>query len=326
MAMEAVSLSMITDKSQAITTKKQYGILKWKNTIKKEKHLWFLVLPGIIWYLIFAYAPMFGLAIAFQNFSPFKGFAGSQWVGFMWFEQFFRSQFFWRLIQNTLLLNFYNIIFSFPVPILLALLLNEIRHSWYKKAAQTISYLPHFVSTVVVVGMITNFLSPVGGIVNLMIEKLGGGSINFMIKPEWFRPLYIMSEVWQGAGWGSIIYLAALSGIDTQLYEASIVDGANKWKQLWHISIPGILPTIIIMLIMNLGHILSIGYEKIILMYNTSTYETADVINTYVYRRGIVSGEYSFGTAVGLFQSVINFVFIIAANRFSRKMTEVSLW
>ena len=326
MAMEAVSLSMITDKSQAITTKKQYGILKWKNTIKKEKHLWFLVLPGIIWYLIFAYAPMFGLAIAFQNFSPFKGFAESQWVGFMWFEQFFRSQFFWRLIQNTLLLNFYNIIFSFPVPILLALLLNEIRHSWYKKAAQTISYLPHFVSTVVVVGMITNFLSPVGGIVNLMIEKLGGGSINFMIKPEWFRPLYIMSEVWQGAGWGSIIYLAALSGIDTQLYEASIVDGANKWKQLWHISIPGILPTIIIMLIMNLGHILSIGYEKIILMYNTSTYETADVINTYVYRRGIVSGEYSFGTAVGLFQSVINFVFIIAANRFSRKMTEVSLW
>ena len=319
-------MSMITDKSQAITTKKQYGILKWKNTIKKEKHLWFLVLPGIIWYLIFAYAPMFGLAIAFQNFSPFKGFAESQWVGFMWFEQFFRSQFFWRLIQNTLLLNFYNIIFSFPVPILLALLLNEIRHSWYKKAAQTISYLPHFVSTVVVVGMITNFLSPVGGIVNLMIEKLGGGSINFMIKPEWFRPLYIMSEVWQGAGWGSIIYLAALSGIDTQLYEASIVDGANKWKQLWHISIPGILPTIIIMLIMNLGHILSIGYEKIILMYNTSTYETADVINTYVYRRGIVSGEYSFGTAVGLFQSVINFVFIIAANRFSRKMTEVSLW
>jgi putative aldouronate transport system permease protein len=244
----------------------------------------------------------------------------------MWFEQFFSSQFFWRLITNTLLLNFYNIIFSFPVPILLALLLNEIRHSWYKKAAQTISYLPHFVSTVVVVGMITNFLSPVGGIVNLMIEKLGGGSINFMIKPEWFRPLYIMSEVWQGAGWGSIIYLAALSGIDTQLYEASIVDGANKWKQLWHISIPGILPTIIIMLIMNLGHILSIGYEKIILMYNTSTYETADVINTYVYRRGIVSGEYSFGTAVGLFQSVINFVFIIAANRFSRKMTEVSLW
>ena len=319
-------MSMITDKSQAITTKKQYGILKWKNTIKKEKHLWFLVLPGIIWYLIFAYAPMFGLAIAFQNFSPFKGFAESQWVGFMWFEQFFRSQFFWRLIQNTLLLNFYNIIFSFPVPILLALLLNEIRQSWYKKAAQTISYLPHFVSTVVVVGMITNFLSPVGGIVNLMIEKLGGGSINFMIKPEWFRPLYIMSEVWQGAGWGSIIYLAALSGIDTQLYEASIVDGANKWKQLWHISIPGILPTIIIMLIMNLGHILSIGYEKIILMYNTSTYETADVINTYVYRRGIVSGEYSFGTAVGLFQSVINFVFIIAANRFSRKMTEVSLW
>jgi putative aldouronate transport system permease protein len=296
------------------------------DTLKKEKALWLLVLPGILWYLIFAYAPMFGLVIAFQDFSPFKGFTGSSWVGLTWFQQFFHSQFFGRLIRNTLLLNIYNILFSFPVPIILALLLNEIQHSRYKKTVQTISYLPHFVSTVVVVGMLTNFLSPVGGIVNLMIGKLGGKSINFMIKPEWFRPLYIISGIWQEAGWGSIIYLAALSGIDTQLYEASIVDGANKWKQLWHISIPGILPTIIIMLIMNLGHILSIGYEKIILMYNTSTYETADVINTYVYRRGILSGEYSFGTAVGLFQSAINFVFVIAANRISKRVTEVSLW
>ncbi|HBG75330.1 sugar ABC transporter permease [Eubacteriales bacterium mix99] len=314
------------DRSQIIPVEKHQRTKKWMDTLKKEKALWLLVLPGILWYLIFAYAPMFGLVIAFQDFSPFKGFTGSSWVGLTWFQQFFHSQFFGRLIRNTLLLNIYNILFSFPVPIILALLLNEIQHSRYKKTVQTISYLPHFVSTVVVVGMLTNFLSPVGGIVNLMIGKLGGKSINFMIKPEWFRPLYIISGIWQEAGWGSIIYLAALSGIDTQLYEASIVDGANKWKQLWHISIPGILPTIIIMLIMNLGHILSIGYEKIILMYNTSTYETADVINTYVYRRGILSGEYSFGTAVGLFQSAINFVFVIAANRISKRVTEVSLW
>ncbi len=314
------------DRSQIVSVKKHRLTKNWMSTLNKEKALWLLVLPGIIWYLIFAYAPMFGLVIAFQDFSPFKGFTGSSWVGFAWFQQFFNSQFFGRLIRNTLLLNIYNILFSFPVPIILALLLNEIQHSWYKKTVQTISYLPHFVSTVVVVGMLANFLSPVGGIVNLMIEKLGGESINFMIKPEWFRPLYIISGIWQEVGWGSIIYLAALSGIDTQLYEASIVDGANKWKQLWHISIPGILPTIIIMLIMNLGHILSIGYEKIILMYNSSTYETADVINTYVYRRGILSGEYSFGTAVGLFQSVISFVFVIAANRISKRVTEVSLW
>ena len=314
------------DRSQIVSVKKHRLTKNWMSTLNKEKALWLLVLPGIIWYLIFAYAPMFGLVIAFQDFSPFKGFTGSSWVGLTWFQQFFHSQFFGRLIRNTLLLNIYNILFSFPVPIILALLLNEIQHSWYKKTVQTISYLPHFVSTVVVVGMLANFLSPVGGIVNLMIEKLGGESINFMIKPEWFRPLYIISGIWQEVGWGSIIYLAALSGIDTQLYEASIVDGANKWKQLWHISIPGILPTIIIMLIMNLGHILSIGYEKIILMYNSSTYETADVINTYVYRRGILSGEYSFGTAVGLFQSVISFVFVIAANRISKRVTEVSLW
>lgn len=316
---------MIT-KSKRIPIKNQRGVNKWFSTISEEKYLWLLVLPGIIWYLVFAYAPMFGLVISFQNFSPFKGIANSQWVGFTWFQQFFDSQFFWSLIRNTLLLNIYNVVFSFPIPIILALLLNEVQHNWYKKAAQTISYLPHFVSTVVVVGMMANFLSPVGGIINLIIEAAGGESINFMIKPEWFRTLYVSSGIWQGAGWGSIIYLAALSGIDTQLYEAAIVDGANKWKQLWHISIPGILPTIIIMLIMNLGHILSIGYEKIILMYNSATYETADVINTYVYRRGIVSGEYSFGTAVGLFQSIINFAFVIAANKFSKKLTEISLW
>ncbi|MEA4890706.1 MAG: ABC transporter permease subunit [Clostridiaceae bacterium] len=291
----------------------------------RDKALWLIVLPGILWYILFCYGPMYGLIISFMDFQPFKGIAKSNWVGFLWFEQFFDSQFFWRLIRNTLLLNLYNIIFSFPVPIILALFLNEIRWPWYKKAAQTIVYLPHFISTVVIVGILVNFVTP-AGIVNSVINFFTGNTINFMIKPEWFRTLYVVSGIWQSAGWGSIIYLAALSGVDPSLNEAASVDGASKIQQILHISIPCILPTIIIMLILNLGSILSIGYEKIILMYNTSTYETADVINTYVYRRGIINGEYSFGTAVGLFQSVINFVFIVAANRFSRKISEVSLW
>jgi putative aldouronate transport system permease protein len=291
----------------------------------KEKLLWLMVLPGILWYFVFCYVPMYGLVIAFKNFSPFRGIWESAWVGFKWFEQFFSSQFFWRLIRNTLLLNVYSLIFSFPVPIILALFLNEIQHSFFKRVGQTISYLPHFISTVVIVGMVVNFLTP-GGIINNFLNIFGFAPINFMIKPEWFRTIYIGSGIWQSAGWGSIIYLAAMSGIDQQLYEAAIVDGASKVKQLWYITLPCILPTIIILFIMNIGHILSIGYEKILLMYNSSTYETADVINTYVYRRGIISGEFSFGAAVGLFQSVINFVMVILANKISKKISDVSLW
>jgi len=320
-------LEISTNKSSITIRKKQKGFfLRNLEILYKEKAFWLMVLPGIIWYLIFAYGPMYGLIISFKDFSPFKGITKSPWVGFKWFIQFFESQFFWRLIRNTLLLNIFNIIFSFPVPIILAFLLNEVRHNWYKRIVQTVSYLPHFVSTVIIVGMLVNFVAPSGGIVNNIIVALGGEPIHFMVKPEWFRPLYIITGIWQNAGWNSIIYIAALSSIDPQLYEAAYVDGANKIKQIWYVSLPGILPTIIIMLILALGSILSVGYEKIILMYNTATYETADVINTYVYRRGVVGGEYSFGTAVGLFQSVINFMFIVAANKISRKVSNVSLW
>lgn len=325
--MGLISLEISTNKSSITIRKKQKGFfLRNLEILYKEKAFWLMVLPGIIWYLIFAYGPMYGLIISFKDFSPFKGITKSPWVGFKWFIQFFESQFFWRLIRNTLLLNIFNIIFSFPVPIILAFLLNEVRHNWYKRIVQTVSYLPHFVSTVIIVGMLVNFVAPSGGIVNNIIVALGGEPIHFMVKPEWFRPLYIITGIWQNAGWNSIIYIAALSSIDPQLYEAAYVDGANKIKQIWYVSLPGILPTIIIMLILALGSILSVGYEKIILMYNTATYETADVINTYVYRRGVVGGEYSFGTAVGLFQSVINFMFIVAANKISRKVSNVSLW
>lgn len=293
--------------------------------LKREKYLWLLILPGIAWYLIFAYGPMYGLIISFKNFSPYKGILDSTWVGFKWFEQFFSSQFFWRLIKNTLLINIYNLIFGFPMPIILALLLNEVQHNGYKKFAQTVSYLPHFISTVIIVGMVVNFVSPTG-IINSIINALGGNTINFMVMPEWFRTMYITSGIWQAAGWNSIIYLAALSNIDREMYESAIVDGAGRLRQIVSINIPCILPTIIIMFILNLGSILSVGYEKILLMYNPATYETADVINTYVYRCGIVSGEFSFGTAVGLFQSVINFITVLAANKLSRSVSEVSLW
>ena len=324
--MELIILQVSTSKGSNSINKNKIGFFQRNfEVLYKEKALWLLLLPGIIWYLIFAYGPMYGLIISFKDFSPFKGIVKSPWVGFMWFEQFFKSQFFWRLIKNTLLLNIYNIIFGFPIPIILAFMLNEVQHNWYKRIAQTISYLPHFVSTVIVIGMLVNFVSPTG-IINSMIKSLGGETVHFMVKPQWFRPLYIITGIWQSAGWSSIIYIAALSGIDPQLYEAAIVDGANKIKQIWYVSLPGIMPTILIMLILALGSILSIGYEKIILMYNTATYETADVINTYVYRRGVVGGEYSFGTAVGLFQSIINFIFIVIANKISRKVSEVSLW
>lgn len=293
--------------------------------VVKQKALWLMALPGIIWYFIFCYVPMYGLIIGFKNFSPFRGIMKSPWVGFKWFQQFFSSQFFWPLIRNTLLLNIYSILFSFPIPIILALFLNEIQHSWFKRTGQTISYLPHFISTVVIVGMVTNFLTP-GGIVNNFLGIFGVKPINFLVKPEWFRTIYIASGIWQSAGWGSIIYLAAIGGIDQELYEAATVDGANKIRQLWHVTIPCIAPTIIILLILNVGHILSIGYEKILLLYNPSTYETADVINTYVYRRGIISGEFSFGAAVGLFQSVVNFITVVAANKISKTLSEVSLW
>jgi putative aldouronate transport system permease protein len=268
---------------------------------------------------------MYGLVIAFENYSPARGMLGGPWVGFKWFEQFFQSQFFWQLLRNTLLLSIYGLIFSFPIPIFLAIMLNEVKSGWFKRTAQSISYLPHFISTVIIVGMVVNFLSP-DGLINNVIAALGGERHNYMIMPEWFRAIYITSGVWQSMGWNSIIYLAAIAGIDAELYEAATVDGASRLRQIWSITLTSILPTIIILFIMNMGSLLSVGFEKIILMYTPLTYETADVINTYVYRRGIGGGEFSFGSAVGLFQSAVNLIVIITANTISRKVTETSLW
>jgi len=268
---------------------------------------------------------MFGMLISFQNYNAIKGILGSDWVGFKHFYAFLEDPYFWKLVRNTVVLNVYMIIFFFPMPILLALMLNEVKHLRFKKFVQTVSYLPHFLSTVVVCGMLVNFLTH-EGMINQLIVFLGGTPIQFLMKPEWFRTIYVTSEIWQGIGWGSIVYLAALTGIDPDQYEAARIDGANRWKQMLYVALPGIAPVITIMFLLNLGTILSIGFEKILLLYTGPTYETADVISTYVYRRGLINADFSYAAAVNMFQSVIILIFITLSNYVARKVSDTSLW
>lgn len=304
--------------------KNSYGSMLVKD-FKKNKLIYLMALPVLAYYIIFHYGPMYGVIIAFKNFSPGRGILGSSWVGFQWFKDFFSSYYFGRLLRNTVLINVLNLIFSFPAPIILALLLNELRHERFKKTVQTVSYLPHFISLVVICGMIHDFTAR-DGIINDIVEWFGGERKTMLLEPGLFRPIYIISGIWQNVGWDSIIYLAALSGIDQEFYEAAVIDGANRWKQTLHITLPGILPTIVILLIMRIGAMMNVRHEKIILLYNSNIYETADVISTFVYRKGLSQANYSYSAAVGLFNSIVNFVLIILANWFSRKATEISLW
>lgn len=296
-----------------------------KKDWKKNRSLYLLVIPVILFYLLFHYKPMYGAIIAFQDFNPRLGIFGSEWVGFDQFTRFFTSPYFGRLVKNTLLLSFYGIIFGFPAPIILALLLNELRAKKFKKTVQTITYLPHFISLVVVTGIIKDFTQSTG-LINDIIVWFGGARSSLIQNPELYRTIYVLSDIWQGIGWGSIIYLSALSGIDQQLYEASSIDGAGRWKQLIHVTLPGIAPTIVIMLIMRMGQILGTGYEKTILLYNEATYETADVIASYIYRVGILERNWSYSTAIGLFNSVINLALLIITNKISKRVSETSLW
>ncbi len=296
-----------------------------KTDIIRNKYIYIMALPVIAYYIIFHYMPMYGAIIAFKEFNPALGIIRSPWVGFKHFKSFFEGVYFWRLIRNTLLISIYSLVWGFPAPIILALLLNEVKNNYFKRTVQTISYLPHFISLVVVCGIIKDFTST-DGVINDIIELLGGERTNFLMKPEWFRPIYVGSGIWQEVGWGSIIYLAAITNIDPELYEAATIDGASRWKQTWHITLPGIVPTIVILLILRLGGLMSVGFEKIILLYNSATMETADVISSYVYRRGLLDFDYSFSAAVGLFNSVINLILITSANKLSRKISETSLW
>ncbi len=291
----------------------------------KEKYLLSMFIPVILYYVVFHYIPIYGVLIAFKDFSPTKGIMRSEWVGFIHFMDFFNSYYFWRLIRNTVLINAYSIIFSFPAPIILALMLNEVGNKSFKKIVQTTSYLPHFISLVVVVGIIVDFTERTG-LINDIITVFGLERIPFLTEERWFRTIFIGSEIWQGVGWGSIVYLAVLSSIDQQLYEAAVVDGAGRWKQLIHITLPGIAPTIIILLILRIGRMMDVGAQKTLLLYNPLTYETADVISTFVYRKGILDYSFSYSTAVNLFNTVINLSLVIFANKLSRKITDTSLW
>ena len=297
-----------------------------KRRIWRNKELYLLILPVIIYYIVFHYKPMYGLVIAFQDYSPRRGITGSEWVGLQHFNDFFKGIYFGRLLRNTLEISIATLLIGFPAPIILALLVNELRSKAFSRITQTITYMPHFVSMVVLCAMIREFVKE-GGLVNqLMTSWFGYDGKNLLSRSAYFTPIYVITNIWQGVGWGSIVYLAALTGIDMELYEAARVDGAGRWKQTVHITIPSIMPTIIIMLIMRMGQIMGIGNEKIILLYKEGNYEKADVFSTYVYRMGIMNRQYSFSAAVGLFNSVVNFILVIGANQISKKVSETSLW
>lgn len=301
-----------------LKTKKVKSQNSFKYSFKRNREVYLMLIPIILYYVIFKYAPMFGNIMAFQNFRVTRGFFESEWVGFKHFKTFFEDVYFWRLVRNTIVISASTLAFNFPMAVIFALLLNEVKNLKFKKLVQTVTYMPHFISTVVICSMITSYITPTG-LLNSIIMALGFDKIPFLTDPKYFVGVYVISHIWQNMGWSSIIYISALSSIDTELYEAAAVDGAGRWKQTIHITIPGILPTMSIMLIMSVGSIMSVGYEKILLLYNSSIYETADVISTYVYRQGILGGSYSYSAAIGMFNSIVNFSLLTFANWFSKK-------
>ncbi|MFB9275666.1 ABC transporter permease [Cohnella cellulosilytica] len=294
--------------------------------MRQDKVLYLLLLVPLLHIFVFRYLPIFGLSIAFKDFNIIDGIFGSKWVGFKWFQNLFASGNFEQLLRNSLLLSFATLLFTFPAPIVLAISFNELGGKLFKRFAQTVSYLPYFISPVVVVGLMSELLSPNSGVVNALLGKLGIDPIFFMSEAGWFRTLYVSSEVWQTTGFMAIIYMAAISGIAPDLYEAADMDGAGRLRKIWHVTLPGIAPTIVILLLMKLGNFMDVGFEKVLLMYSPATYETADIFDTFVYRRGLGGMDYSFATATGLFKSLIAFVLVVTANRISRKVTSSGLW
>ncbi|BBH21991.1 sugar ABC transporter permease [Paenibacillus baekrokdamisoli] len=311
---------------RALPEQKKEKSKVWKRVLLNWE-LYVFIAPAVLYFLIFSYGPMYGIQIAFKNFIPTRGIFGSPWVGFDHFIRFFHSYYFWDLLWNTLSISLYELAIGFPIPILLALAFNEIKNGYFKRAAQTITYAPHFISVVVMAGMIITFLSPSAGMVTHLIEWLGFKAPDFLTDPRWFKTMYVFSGVWQSAGWGTIIYLAALSGVDPGLHEAAIIDGASRFQRVRYINIPTIIPTITILLILNMGSLLGVGFEKILLLQNPLNMGASDVISTFVYRSGLVDAQYSFSTAVGLFNSVVNAILLIVVNQIVRRSNESnSLW
>ena len=296
--------------------------------IRKNAGLYLLILPAVIYLLIFSYAPMYGVIIAFKNYKPYRGILGSEWVGLYQFRRFFTLGSFWAIITNTLRLSVYSLAAGFPLPIILALCLNSCRDRWYKNVTQTVTYAPHFISTVVLVGMINVFFSPSMGIVSTLLRKLGliSGPLMTLLSEKAFSHLYVWSGVWQGMGWSSIIYLAALAGVDVSLHEAAMVDGANKLQRMLHIDLPGIVPTVVTLLILNCGGILNVGFEKDYLMQNSMNLNASEIISTYVYKVGLLNSQYSYSTAIGLLNSVINLLLLLAVDRISKSLGQTGLF
>lgn len=294
--------------------------------IVRDRWLYLILLPGVLYFIIFKYVPMFGLVMAFEDYKPHLGFMTSPWVGMKHFERFFSEPQFWMLFRNTILLAIYNLVFFFPLPIVLALMLNEVRIGIFKRFAQTLLYLPHFVSWVVAVGIFYVLFTTEGGVVNELIQKIGIEKIPFMLSEDWFRPMIISQSIWKEAGWGTIIFLAALSGVDLQLYEAARMDGAGRWRQLWHITLPAIRSTIVILFILRLGSFLDTGFEHIFLMLNSMNREVGEVFDTFVYMKGLTQGQYSYSAAVGMFKSLVGLVLVLGSNWIAKKFGEEGVY
>ena len=314
--------------------KKEYDVISQRNTLinrmKKNVHrdwdLYLLLIPGVIWFLMFCYKPMVGLRMAFYDYNIFRGYEGSEFVGLANFREFVTGPDFLRTVKNTFNIALWQILICFPVPIILAIAITEMKNKFVSKLTQTATFLPYFISTVVVCGLVVNFLSPSTGVINIILKKLGFEPVYFMVYPQYFVAIYTIMTLWQTAGFNSIVYIAALAGIDPQLEEAAVVDGAGKWKRIVHVTIPGILPTVVTMFVLNIGKMVKVGYESILLLYKPTTYETADVIATYAYRVGMQNRNYGLSTAVGLFEAVVALVMVVAANRVSKKLTENTIW
>ncbi|MGY4105323.1 ABC transporter permease [Ignavigranum ruoffiae] len=297
-----------------------------KNHFQRYWQLYVLIAPAVIYFLIFHYGPMYGVQIAFKDYKPSLGILDSPRVGFKHFKRFFNSYYFSDLMRNTLQISLYELVVGFPMPIILALLFNELRNGFFKKFAQTVTYAPHFISTVVIVGMLVAFLSPSTGLLNHLLASLGFERVAFLEEASWFKTIYVFSGIWQNTGWNTIIYMAALLGVDPQLYEAASIDGASRWQKLIYINLPALIPTMVILLILNFGSIMAMGYEKILLMQNALNISESNVIATFTYKQGLLDGNYSYAAAIGLFNSAINAILLVVVNKFSRKLSRISLW
>ena len=319
--------------NDASVTKRRTAMRSLKVSLRRNWSLYLLALPALVYFIIFVYWPMYGIIIAFKDFSPSKGIMGSPWAStrgvvdvFKHFKNFFNSIHFTRTVRNTLEISLYTLAVGFPIPIVLAILMNELTNAKFKQFVQTVTYLPHFISTIVMCGMLWIFMRNGTGLFNILRAKIGLESINFLNEPQYFKSIYVWSGVWQDAGWGTIIYMATLSGLDTQMYEAAHIDGASKWQTIWHITLPCLMPTAIMLLILNCGSFMSVGFEKVFALQTDLTLETSDVISTLVYRKGILETSYSFSAAVGLFNSLINLVLLLLVNFISRNTADISLF